>query len=57
MGAIMAQFPPHGIEERQHERNCGDADALDDEYEDHGGSKSTVRAKRSVRGFNGYGWI
>ena len=50
----MAQFPHHGIEERQHERNCDDADALDHEYKDHGGSKSTVRAKLAVRGIKGY---
>ena len=53
-GAIMAQFPHHGIEERQHERNCGDADALDED-KDHVGNKSTGRAKLAVRGFNGYG--
>ena len=53
----MAQLLHHGIEERQHERNCGNADALDDECKDHAGNKSTVRAKLAVRGINGYGRI
>ena len=48
----MAQLPHHGIEERQHERNCGDAYALD-ENEDHAGNNSTERAKLSARGFKG----
>ncbi len=35
----MAQFPHHGIEERQHERNCGNADALDEDR-DHVGNRA-----------------
>lgn len=56
-GAIIAQFPHHGIEERQHERDCGDAGTFEDESKDHGVNRSTVRAKLAVRGFNGYGRI
>ncbi len=53
----MAQFPHHGIEERQHERNCGNTGTFEDESKDHAGNKSTVRAKLAVRGINGYGRI
>ena len=50
----MAQFPHHGIEERQHERDRGDAYALD-ENKDHAGNNSTERAKLAARGFKGIG--
>ena len=38
-GTIIVQFPHHGIEERQHERNCGNADALDED-KDHVGNRA-----------------